>query len=175
MSTIRLPRGRELERTCSEIIDTVRRSLTDARVHWAARSICANAGRGPDRLARCLDRWGRHVWQFVPDPVDTDAIAEPGDLLDRWLFSGGVAGDCDDAAAVMASLARSVGLPARLVTVAWYPELVHSHVWADAFVTVGANMAPDGGDVGYWYDMDVTGPSRRSRRPPISEMLVWPV
>jgi transglutaminase-like putative cysteine protease len=49
-------------------------------------------------------------------------------------YPGKILVDCDDAAILMAALGESIGIPARLVAVAFFdPGADFSHVWTELF------------------------------------------
>lgn len=161
---IRLRRGCELQHTIREIVLLAR--APDARVVRCARDLAARAGRDTRELARALYTFGRRQWAYVDDPQEFDTVDDVGDIIDGYWRCGRLAGDCDDAAAVMAALALGMGRCARLVTCAWYPDPAHAHIWAEVdFNYRGMTV---------WHALDVSTP-RQHWRPEMIDAAVWPV
>lgn len=105
------------------------------------------------RAARIL-RWIRTAIHFVPDPIGIEAVASPAVQLRRILADGATDGDCDDASALAASLARAVGLESRLVLASFREDRRLHHVFAQA---KGKRLG--------WIDLDPFRTERFNRRP----------
>ena len=95
---------------------------------------------------------GDHM-RYLPDPVGVEAIGLPSYHLEAIRNTGGTAGDCDDAAALTAALARSSGRPVRLAVASFYPSKKLHHIWTEARGSSG------------WVDLDPFREERFEGRP----------
>jgi len=101
-------------------------------VQAAAVSIVRQAGAPPhDHMAEliALYRFVRDQVRFTDDPVNVEKLQGPRYTLEV------LSGDCDDRATLLASLARSIGIPAdlRFRVVAANPRnRAYSHVYVMA-------------------------------------------
>ena len=105
---------------------SARRFAVDPRVRETALTISRSQAfpRDPTERADALLRWTRANIAFIPDPYGTEVFQSPAATLALG------AGDCDDHAALLASMLTSTGIPARLVASGIGGEL--SHVFPEA-------------------------------------------
>ena len=104
--------------------------------------------------------------RFVADPVADELVTDPVLLLRDIAQAGYGAGDCDDVATLGATLAESVGLPARFIVVGFdAPDAPFSHVYAEI---------ADG--FGGWRELDTTRrmPDVERRRRTL-RVNAWPI
>jgi transglutaminase-like putative cysteine protease len=139
----------------------------DPAVGALARRITADAPSDADR-ARAIEAWLRREGHYTDDPPDLSA-QEGSSPIEGFLL-GGIAGHCEYFASAMVVLARSVGLPARLVNgfaggrtnrIGGFVELARSdaHAWVEVhFQRAG------------WVLYDPTPPDLRLRA---EEALSW--
>jgi len=85
--------------------------------------------------------------RFVNDPLGVETVQEPAVTLRLG------AGDCDDHSALMAALARAIGVPARFVVIGADPEHFR-HIYPEL------NIA------GKWLSADTTSPRPFGKAPP---------
>jgi len=90
---------------------------------------------------------------YLPDPVDVEAVGLPSYHLEAIRTTGGTAGDCDDAAALAAALARSAGRPVRLAVASFLPSQKLHHIWAEGLGRSG------------WIDLDPFREERWTSKP----------
>lgn len=137
--------------TVRRMVSIVQRGTWQPVVRQAALRIFGGIdGRQGYTQALALRQWLAENFQFVRDPTDTELLHTPVYLLTHLGPDGMIRADCDDAAILGASLARAVGLQARLVVVAFLaPTAPFRHVWAEV-------AAPSGPDRGRWVELDVT-------------------
>lgn len=125
--------------------------------HPAVRELAENilaAHRFPRsnyERAAVLYEWvrSRVVYPAVQDHADVEELRWPEYLLRRIAQTGRLMGDCDDLTVLIGSLARSVGLPVRLVVVSTYasgrprelshvfPEIQTERGWTTADAIIG--------------------------------------
>jgi transglutaminase-like putative cysteine protease len=87
---------------------------------------------GAERARLILD-WVKAHLLFVPDPIGVEALTTPQAHLRAINVNGHSNGDCDDAATLIATLARSVGLHTRFVAASFLSSRRLHHVWAEAY------------------------------------------
>lgn len=132
---VEIPKGPAgIEATLSIMKLVARRQAPLPNVRTAAISITKDAGPydGAGRAASILE-WVRGHMSFVPDPIGTEALTTPEAHIRSVVVNGSTSGDCDDAATLIATLARSVGLHTRFVAASFLPSGRLHHVWAEAF------------------------------------------
>lgn len=129
--------------------EAVNESKTDPRVIQAAVSLIFNT---PQR-----DEWGeasaifdyvRDSIRFVRDVHGIETLAAP------WLTLIRRVGDCDDQAALLASLFEAVGYPTRFVMAAYTEPDAWEHVYLQVFV------------LGEWIDADPSDVFSLGETPP---------
>jgi hypothetical protein len=104
--------------------------------------------------------------QFLRDPQGAELLHSPAYLAGLLLRGGTVYVDCDDVAALAASLGLAVGLRARFIAVAFgSPRSPYRHVWTELRSPVG----------GPWVSCDVTLAQQGLADVPITRRLVWEV
>jgi hypothetical protein len=120
----------------------IRSSLEQQSLRLRALDILRSFGvdsHAPDAAARALFYWVRSNIRYVNDPVGIETVQAPEITLRLK------AGDCDDHATLVAALAMSIGIPARIVVIGSDP----SH-----FEHVFAELNTDGD----WHTADTTRP-----------------
>ena len=135
--------------------ETANRSLYDPVVIEAAVNAVRNAdGRDANALARELERYLRAHLDFLPDGlIQGEVLRSPRYLLDEIAKHGKARADCEDASMLTAALGKSVGVPARLVALAFFgPSEPFRHVFAELHTPRG------------WVAVDPTEPSRAGMR-----------
>lgn len=142
--------------------DIVNRSLTIPLVVETANGIAALV---PPRdyvgIARAIRAWMAQRFRFVRDPLGVELLRDPQYQLNQWMAQGFITGDCDDAAVLGAALAKSVGIGARFVAVAFQQGAPLVHVY-----TVLTGRGDGGiGSLGPGIDLDVTRPAQARARP----------
>lgn len=135
----------------SQMARLVREGATDPLVRETASQIVAGVdGRNPVAQASAIRSWLAGHFQFLRDPLGAELLHTPRLMLTRIMQSGTVRADCDDAAILGASLARSIGLRTRFVVVGFLASNApFRHVWAEA-------SASSGPQAGQWVEFDVT-------------------
>ena len=125
-----------------------RRQSTELPLVMLARQVVLEAGqRDRPEAVLAIRRWLKRHTKFVPDPVGTEYLVAPLDMLERMGTRGVAAGDCDDVAMLGAALALAVGIRARFTAVAFDEGMPLRHVFAEAH---------DGED---WRELDVGRPA----------------
>lgn len=76
-----------------------------------------------------MDLWFRDNWVVVPDPENAEYVREPAWLLRFSRQCGPLAGDCDDAATLAASILHALSWPCRFVAIRLPSEKEFSHVF----------------------------------------------
>lgn len=132
---VSIPKGAPgIDATLSIMRDVVRQQAASPTVR--ARALKISQGTGPyngAERARLILEWVRAHLHFIPDPVGVEALTAPALQLRNIAVHGETAGDCDDAAVLIATLARSVGLKTRFVAASFLPTRRLHHVWSEAY------------------------------------------
>ncbi len=134
-SLLRIPKGQAgIDATLAIMRSVTQRQAALPEVRDAAINITKGTGpyNGKER-ARLILQWVKAHLSFIPDPVGVEALTVPDLHLRKIRVEGGTAGDCDDAATLIATLARSVGLSTRFVAASFLPTGRLHHVWAEAY------------------------------------------
>lgn len=94
------------------------------RNHAAALATQAGPRDYLGQLSKIYDQFVRRDWRYVRDPLGSEMVVTSPDALYNLVIGGGAgapgiglgkgAGDCDDAAAALGALLRSIGFPVRL-------------------------------------------------------------
>lgn len=132
--------------TLAVMAHLIRSGSVSPVVREAAIGLTRGVPSRDGREQAAVIRWfvATHV-TFMPDP-DGVELVHGADVLVRAIRRDGVvAADCDDVAVLAGALAKSIGMPVRLVAVALDGRQAFGHVWAEA---------RDRG--GVWHDFDVT-------------------
>lgn len=102
--------------TLSLMSSLVEEGLQSFAVIEFARMLAVRAGvRRPIVQALAIQTWLKRVWRFVDDERDADMLADPQTLLAMYDRHGIIAGDCDEAAILGATLARAIGFRAQFI------------------------------------------------------------
>lgn len=143
-----LPRGDEgVSRTIRLIRDLMDSGVTDPVVNEAAINILRNAGvQNFDREGKLRALYEYVSWPnflYVEDPVGPFGPKETVRTVRTLLRVR--AGDCDDYTLLLASLAGSIGIATRAVTVAADPSAPDdfSHIYPEAELSPGNWVAMD--------------------------------
>lgn len=145
---------------------TVSRALRRPEIVAQAVEIAAATdGRDRIKLIRQLHDWLDARVKFIPDPlIDGDVIRTPALLLGQLAQTGMIRGDCDDVATLTATLAHSIGIPARFVTLGFFrPDAPFSHVFTE--------LQDQHGE---WHALDVTETKARRSVSPVSRRAEHP-
>lgn len=153
-----LPRGDEgVARTIRLIRDLMDAAVADPQVNEAAINILRNAGvTNFDRDAKLRALYDSVSWPnflYVEDPVGPFGPKETVRTVRTLLRVR--AGDCDDYTLLLASLAGTIGIPTRAVTVAADPSAPNdfSHIYPEAEVTPGNWVPMDAARPGAQYGL----------------------
>jgi hypothetical protein len=153
-----LPRGDEgVARTIRLIRDLMDAAVADPQVNEAAINILRNASvQNFDREAKLRALYEFVSWPnflYVEDPVGPFGPKETVRTVRTLLRVR--AGDCDDYTLLLASLAGTVGIATRAVTVAADPSAPNdfSHIYPEAEVTPGNWVAMDAARPGAQYGL----------------------
>lgn len=140
--------------TLTIMAQLVNDSLTVPLVVDAARRLAIlNAdSRDTFRQAIGIRSFLGRVWRFVEDPTDRELLRTPEVMLREYYTVGYVAGDCDEAAVLGASLAKAIGLGATFTVYAFSPADGGNDYFSHVFATI---LTPDGRSV----SLDVTKPA----------------
>ena len=129
--SIPLPLGGEAPATLTVMRAQVWKALGERPAWDAARAAFDGApGRDPDTRVATLARWVRDRFLYTPDPLGLELLTDPTTHAQAILARGVTFGDCDDAAALVATLGKAGGIPAKLVAVAYRADAPLSHVYA---------------------------------------------
>lgn len=120
-------------------VDAVRTLAQQARALPEIRSVAVSITRKCGRtdepcMALAVLEWVKAHLRYVKDPVDTELVHAPALLVNAIARDGQTAGDCDDAACLIAALDQSIGLRARLVVGSYRPDRQLHHIWVEAIV-----------------------------------------
>lgn len=161
-----LPRGDEgVARTIRLIRDLMDAAITDPQVNEAAINILRNAGvQNFDRQAKLRALYEFVSWPnflYVEDPVGPFGPKETVRTVRTLLRVR--AGDCDDYTLLLASLAGTVGIATRAVTVAADPSAPNdfSHIYPEAEVSPGNWVAMDAARPGAQFGLPAQRYSRK--------------
>ncbi len=153
-----LPRGDEgVARTIRLIRDLMDAAVADPQVNEAAINILRNASvQNFDREAKLRALYEFVSWPnflYVEDPVGPFGPKETVRTVRTLLRVR--AGDCDDYTLLLASLAGTVGIATRAVTVAADPSAPNdfSHIYPEAEVSPGNWVAMDAARPGAQYGL----------------------
>lgn len=127
-------------------LERLRQLVRDGSTHPLVRRTAelATAGvpeRNPAAEARAVSAWIRDHVRYTRDPVGAEYFQAP-DLLIRHAIEGHAAGDCDDLAALGASMLESIGVPTRFA-LGGRPGGPPGHIWFEAAVGPGRWLPVD--------------------------------
>ncbi len=129
-----LSRRRPVRDTLAVMSSLVRQRRSDERVRSTALTIAGGAPPRDDsaRMARVV-AWVKAAMPYERDPVGSEAINDPLLTLEKIYAYAEAAGDCDDAATLVATLLESLGVKTRLVAVSVRRDRRFHHVGVEAF------------------------------------------
>lgn len=139
--------------TLASMRGMVYREFMAPAVRLLATDIVRGAGGkdGVEQAYMIRDFLMQHT-EFLRDPDGVEMLHGPVWQVQQILSRGVVQVDCDDVAMLGAALAKSIGLRARFVAVAFLNNNApYRHVWAE----IGPSTAPP-----KWIDLDVTRPAQ---------------
>lgn len=143
ISLERIPAGAAGTRiTVERMLELVRGALQQQSLRLRALDILRSFGvdsHTPPAAAKAIFYWVRSQIRYVNDPVGIETVQAPRITLQLK------AGDCDDHATLVAALAMSIGIPARIVVIGSDPDHFE-HVYAEIKID------------GDWLPADTTGP-----------------
>lgn len=123
------------ERGVTHMLYLMARTAKDGARDPDVRTVAENIINGDETYigrARAIHDWIESNIKYVPDPVYTDAVMPPRQVL---IYK---TGDCDDLATLGAALLGSLGIQSRFQAVGFENnEVPYSHVFAQALI--GAN------------------------------------
>lgn len=161
----RIPSGLAgTDATLKKMVELVRRGIIDPRIRKTTIEILQAAGVDPaDHLsaAKSIHSWVRSHILFVNDPAGVETLQAPDLTLYKLR-----AGDCDDHSILVATLAGSVGILSRFVTLGAnvdqfshiYPEIRVRGEWlpADTTARSGFGVKPPAIGVSKIYPINLT-------------------
>lgn len=130
----RLSRRRPVQDTLMLMRRLVRQFRDEPRIRDAALRATVRCGPVDDegRMREILN-WTRKVVRYERDVADQETISDPLHTLERVMVYGAAAGDCDDAAVLMAALLESIGIRTRFVAVSARRDRQLHHVAIEAY------------------------------------------
>lgn len=147
--------------TLKKLIGLVRVGLIDPRIRQSTIQIVKSAGVDPVNhlaAARVIFSWIKSNIAFVNDPAGVETLQAPDLTLYKLK-----AGDCDDHSILLATMAGSIGIPARFVTIGANVERF-SHIFPELRIR------------GEWMPADTTGRSGFGVAPPsIGAKKIYPI
>lgn len=157
-TVVQIPDGEAgTEATIVAMREMVRRCKTNPMIRQAATTV---AFLQPEKHyaaeAEAIFNEVRDRVRYMRDVHAVETLQEPPITLASRL------GDCDDQAALLASMLESVGIPTRFV-VAGYSGPHFEHVYLQAWLD----------DVGGWVDMDPTEPHPMGWAPPDPTVIAF--
>ena len=158
----RLSPSRPTRDTLGIMASLIRKRRADPIVRSTALSIVKGAQPYDDngRMSRVLS-WVKGSMPYERDPRDVEAINDPLLSINKISAYGRAAGDCDDAATLIATLLESVGVQTHLVAVSVRADRRLHHVGVKAFDRRG----------NVWRYLDPFSSSEVGRRPQFTNAL----
>jgi len=98
---------------------------------FASRLVSSCAPSDDACRAEAIFQFVKARMDYVPDPTDVEAVGLASYHLNNINADGMTAGDCDDAAVLVATLANAVGLPVRFAVASFRADRELHHVWAE--------------------------------------------
>ena len=98
----------------------------------AARVVATCGPTGMRCRAFRLLQYVRQAMRYVPDPREVEAVGLASFHLQNIARQGYTWGDCDDAAVMLATMARAVGLRTRFAVASFLETRALHHVWTEA-------------------------------------------
>lgn len=129
-----LSRRRPVRDTMAIMSRLVRHRRADERIRAQAATIVR--GSVPydetERMRRIV-AWVKDAMPFERDPRGVETINDPLLTVEKIAAYGEAAGDCDDAATAIATLAESLGIKTRFVAVSIRRDRMIHHVAVEAY------------------------------------------
>lgn len=140
--------------TLAIMAELTNRATRNPFVVAAARSLAVRSSSPRDDYGQAIAirEWLARRWRFVDDPTDTELLRDPENMLREYFDTGGVMGDCDEAAILGAALGKSIGLGACFTVLAFDPRDGGNGGFSHVFATL---LTSDGRSV----SLDVTKPA----------------
>ena len=111
----------------------IQRALRVPLVNGMAHEIALSAPVRDDlRIAVAIRDWLASRFLFVRDPDGIELVREPEYMLRQLESRRYVSGDCDDCTVLGCALAKSVGIPCKIVGIGFRPNSF-SHVFGVAY------------------------------------------
>lgn len=147
--------------TLKKLIGLVRVGIIDPRIRRSTIEIVRSAGVDPVNhlaAARVIFSWIKSNIAFVNDPAGVETLQAPDLTLYKLR-----AGDCDDHSILVATMAGSIGIPARFVTIGANVDRF-SHIFPELRIR------------GEWIAADTTARSGFGVKPPaIGVSKIYPI
>lgn len=136
----------------------VMRSLVDQAmdspiVIQTGRGLAASDGAAnPAATALRIKAWMARFWHYVDDPVTREHLEDATYLLTQFQQNRYLAGDCDEAAILAATLGKAVGLDAIFTVLAFdtgessgnpAQQARYSHVYTTLLTSAGQSITVD--------------------------------
>jgi transglutaminase-like putative cysteine protease len=119
----------------------VLKEKADPFVLAVSRKVAAGCGPGEfECQAAALYAYVRTNMVYTPDPEDVETFGTASYHLQNIIERGITAGDCDDAAVLLATMAASLDLQVRFAVASFRPDLELHHVWAEIRTSGGWNQ-----------------------------------
>lgn len=143
--------------TVNEMARLILDGSTSPIVRRAAVAIASTvAPRDYAGQLAAIRRWVAQHVSFLRDPEGTELLHTPDLLVRSILANGMIHVDCDDVAILASAIGKSIGLLARIVTVAFQdPQRTpapYAHTWAELSSPI---------DSPRWVEMDTTRSAQR--------------
>ena len=135
-------------RTVQRMRQIINDSTANPTVVSFARQLVVTSSPRPQpqlQAARTINVWLRGIWRFVDDPTNRELLTTPDFMLSQYANEGIVAGDCDEAAILGASLGMAIGIPAELTIIGFDDGAggFFSHVFASLLPQGGLRITLD--------------------------------
>lgn len=136
-----------IEQTLAIMSQLVSDGVDTPSVVGFARRLAVQAGVRRSALqAMTIQAFLQRVWRFVNDPADRELLVAPDVLLANYHVAGYIAGDCDEAAVLGATLGKAIGLAPTWTVYAFEdgpPETWTYHVFAALLTDDGRTVSLD--------------------------------
>lgn len=148
MATSVLERIRFGDAGARQTLNTMRRIVNTAimqprTVEVAHRIVRFLPARSYNQMACAIRDFVAQHFHFVPDPIGVELVRTPEYMLRQLETLGYMSGDCDDAAVIVAALAKSVGIEVKFIAVGFAATGPLRHVYATLHPRGGNTVTAD--------------------------------